>query len=404
MWVLWGVKWLQLKKGYNNMFKEIYKIDKKGKTRIWNVVVDGDTYTVSTGIQGMGQTHNPTTCIGKNIGKKNETTPEQQAIKEATSKRTKQIDRQGYVEDLKDFGQDFSVQLASNYVKTPTKCVKNSTEKMWYQYKLDGLKGYFEDGQMMSRKATVYEKTSDLLIKECKHLHNYLINKFGMVNPIIDGELFINNRFWLEDLNSVIKGGETLSGNDKSDNPFVGFGPDDVKLHICNIYDETIKDKNYEDIIPIIEKCMIDNEYERLNRCKSLEFHFDFLDNYMDMADLREDEGIVIYMNTLYKAGKHDGLWKNKRMQDDEWKITGYKETKTLTEKDGTKVKQFQHICATESGEEFAVRMEGTNLHRQEIGTGKDIGKDLKIRYQGLYKTSKPQFPVGVTTRLKEDI
>ena len=82
------------------MFKEIYKIDKKDNTRVWNVVVEGDTYTVSTGIKDMGQTHNPTKVTGKNIGKKNETTPEQQAIKEATAKRTKQIDRQGYVEDI----------------------------------------------------------------------------------------------------------------------------------------------------------------------------------------------------------------------------------------------------------------------------------------------------------------
>lgn len=386
------------------MFKEIYKIDKKGKTRVWNVVVEGDTYTVSTGIQGMGQTHNPTKCIGKNIGKKNETTPEQQAIKEATSKRTKQIDRQGYVEDLKDFGQNFSVQLASNYVKTPAKCKKNATENMWYQWKLDGLKGYYEDGKMISRKGVEYEKVSQYLLDELAHMKNYLIKYCGMVNPVIDGELFINNRFWLEDLNSVIKGGETLSGNNKDGKSFVKIGPDDVTLHICNIYDETTKDMTYGDIIPILNDALFKNEYERLHLCVSKPFYFAQIEDYMDESEDRNDEGIVIYMDTCYKEGKHDGLWKVKRMEDAEWVITDTKETKTLTEKDGTKVKQFQHVCVTESGEEFAVRMEGTNAHRESIGTGKDIGKLLKIRYQGLYKTGKPQFPVGVTTRLKEDI
>ena len=388
------------------MFKEIYKIDKKGKTRVWNVVVDGDTYTVSTGIKDMGQTHNPTTVKGKNIGKKNETTPEQQAIKEATAKRIKQIDRQGYVEDLKDFGQNFSVQLASNYVKTPTKCVKNSTEKMWYQIKLDGLKGYFEDGKMMSRKAVEYEKVSMYLKNELGHMKAYLIHEHNMINPIIDGELFINERFWLEDLNSIIKGGETLSGNDKDGDRFETIGPENVRFHICNIYDETIKDKTYGDIIPILQHALFTNMQDRhkLHLCVSNPFDFDRIEDYMDDMDDLNQEGIVIYMDTCYKAGKHNGLWKVKRMEDAEWEITGFKETKTLTEKDGTKVKQYQHVCITLNGMKFAVRMEGNNKHRQDIGTGKDIGKLLKIRYQGLYKTTKPVFPVGVVTRLPEDI
>jgi hypothetical protein len=91
-------------------------------------------------------------------------------------------------------------------------------------------------------------------------------------------------------------------------------------------------------------------------------------------------------------------------MQDAEWRIVGTKETKTITEKDGTKVKQFQHVCETKSGVTFAVRMEGTNAHRETIGSGKFVGKLLKIRYQGLYKTGRPQFGVGVTVRLEDDI
>jgi len=276
---------------------------------------------------------------------------------------------------------------------------------MWYQIKLDGLKGYFEDGKMMSRKAVEYEKVSMYLKNELGHMKAYLIHEHNMINPIIDGELFINERFWLEDLNSIIKGGEILSGNNKDGNQFTKVGPEDVMFHVCNIYDDTTKDMIYGDMIPILKDALlINNDYERLFLCVSNPFDFDRIEYHMDeMGDLNQ-EGIVIYMDTCYKEGKHNGLWKCKRMQDAEWKIVGFKETKTLTDTSGNKVKQFQHVCETESGEEFSVRMEGNNKHRESIGSGKDIGKLLKIRYQGLYKTTRPQFPVGVVTRLPEDL
>lgn len=384
------------------MLTPVYKIDKKGNVRKWMVIVEKNEYTVSTGIDGMGMTNSITKCKGKSIGKKNETSPAEQALKEATAKRTKKIDREGYTEDLSTFKQPFSVQLCSNYVQTPAKCVKNATPLMWEQNKLDGLKGYFKGGEMRSRKGVEYEKIHSSLLDKCKAFHDHLVTKYGLKNPVIDGELFINNTFWLEDLNSVIKGGETLSGFDKAGIQFTDIGPEHVNFHVCNVYDETVKDLNYEHIIPLVSQA----RHFDLNYCHSFLFpSFDIIEESMDRATVRDgDEGIVIYMNTPYKAGKHNGVWKVKRMKDAEWRIVGFKKTKTITEKDGTKVRQYQHICETDSGEQFAVRMEGTNAHRETIGSGKYVGQLLKIRYQGLYKTGIPQFGVGVTVRLEEDI
>jgi hypothetical protein len=384
----------------NNMLTPVYKIDKKGNTRIWQVIVNGDSYTVSTGIDGMGMTNSVTKCKGKSIGKKNETTPEQQALKEATAKRTKKIDREGYTENLDTYEQPFSVQLCSNYVKTPAKCIKNATPLMWSQNKLDGLKGYFKSGKMHSRKDTVYEKVHQSLINKCKVFSDHLIKERGMKHPVIDGELFINNKFWLEDLNSIVKGGETLSGFDKAGNMFDYIGPEHVNLHICNVYDDTVKDLNYEDIIPFVAEA----KQFGLHYCQSFPFEFAHTEQDLSKAIDDGDEGIVIYMNRPYKKGKHDGVWKVKNMKDAEWPIVGFKETKTITEKDGTIITQFQHVCATDEGVEFAVRMEGTNKHRETIGTGQYIGKLLKIRYQGLYKSTRPQFPVGVAVRLRDDL
>jgi len=343
-------------------------------------------------------THSYTTCKPKNVGRKNETTAEQQALKEALSKYDKKINREGYTENLDAYEKPFSVQLCSNYSKTPKKCIKNATENMWYQYKLDGLKGYYKDGNIYSRKDIVYTHIDKDLLNECEIVCKYLKLKYDLENPILDGELFISNVFWLEDLNSIVSGGETLTGTNKKEIPFVNIGPKDIEFHLCNVYDDTLKDKTFDEIVPILNN--IKYKKDRIKVCDSYDLNsFDDVDDILEKSLNNHYEGIVIYMDTPYKAGKHDGVWKYKKMKDAEWPIVDFKETKVITEKDGTKVPQFQHVCECKNGERFAVRMEGTNMDRSEIGSGNFIGKLLTIRYQGLLKSGKPQFPVGVSIR-----
>ena len=69
----------------------LHKETKKGKVRFWEIETDGAEVISSYGVL---DTENPKsteyTAVGKNIGHINETTPEEQAEKEAVSKaRTK---------------------------------------------------------------------------------------------------------------------------------------------------------------------------------------------------------------------------------------------------------------------------------------------------------------------------
>ena len=62
----------------------LYKLDSKGKTREWTIRFDANEFWSAQGIVGMKiRQNNPTTCEGKNIGRSNETTPEEQAELEA---------------------------------------------------------------------------------------------------------------------------------------------------------------------------------------------------------------------------------------------------------------------------------------------------------------------------------
>jgi hypothetical protein len=137
-------------------------LDSKGNTRIWGVEVINNTVIVKHGIlDGKIQTKD-TICKAKNIGKSNETTPQEQAILEAQSKWTKQILREDYAENIEDCGKQTRPMLALDYRKVPHR-VNWSVAIM--QPKIDGVRllcGFhwdykdFNEFETMSRKGDSY--------------------------------------------------------------------------------------------------------------------------------------------------------------------------------------------------------------------------------------------------------
>jgi len=101
--------------------KTLYAANKDGSAQQWSVFVDGSTITVEYGKHNGKLQTKQTICESKNVGKVNETTPEQQATLEAESKYRDQI-RKGYVESIDDvsFSTDKTrVMLAQDASKKP---------------------------------------------------------------------------------------------------------------------------------------------------------------------------------------------------------------------------------------------------------------------------------------------
>ena len=81
-------------------FPTLYARGKKKKVLIWNIEVDGGKYRTITGAEGAKQVTSAwTVCEAKNVGRSNETTPEQQAMAEAASKWTAKRDKEHYFEE-----------------------------------------------------------------------------------------------------------------------------------------------------------------------------------------------------------------------------------------------------------------------------------------------------------------
>jgi len=76
----------------------LYKLSSKGALQSWQIQVEGTTIVTTHGqVGGALQVARDTITKGKNEGKKNATTPEQQALAEAEAKWTKQL-KKGYVQ------------------------------------------------------------------------------------------------------------------------------------------------------------------------------------------------------------------------------------------------------------------------------------------------------------------
>lgn len=165
-------------------FPIIYKYSKTGACQQWQIVVDGNKfYTIAGQTGGKLTSSLPTVCIGKNIGKKNETSPEQQALAEAEAKHYDKIEKGHYNETLTEKKNYFEPMLAhvlEDYEKLLF------TVDTYIQPKLDGLCMISQNDTEMSRNGKPYLAVP--------HLHQH--------DTILHGELY-NHKF-KEDFNKIV--------------------------------------------------------------------------------------------------------------------------------------------------------------------------------------------------------
>ena len=97
----------------NTLFKRAVN----GKVNEWTVEVENNCFrTISGYTDGVKTTSEWTCCSGKNLGKKNETTPEQQALAEAQAMWTKKLELGSYesIDDI-DIPKFFNPMLAHKF-------------------------------------------------------------------------------------------------------------------------------------------------------------------------------------------------------------------------------------------------------------------------------------------------
>ena len=163
-----------------------------GAIQTWQMIVDGNKYYSITGQQDGKKIENePTVCEGKNIGKKNETSPSEQAYSEAEAKWDKKS-KTGYTTDVKKIDECTSYvepMLAKKYEDV------DFSFPVYTQPKLDGMR-------CIVRKDGMWSRTGKK-IASAPHIYNALKHLFEEDPSLIfDGEIFCDK--FKNDFNSII--------------------------------------------------------------------------------------------------------------------------------------------------------------------------------------------------------
>jgi DNA ligase-1 len=353
------------------MLETLYENNKMW-TITWYPNKDG-SYSIKTThgqIDGKMIEHIILVKEGKNIGKKNETTIEQQAISQATSDWNKKI-RQGY-----------HTESTTNTIFKPMLAVEykgNIKYPVWVQPKLDGVRCliYLHNGQLtfQSRQNTIYDPFEHLILD----LTN-IINKMPP-NTVLDGELYTHG-LGFEKIVSMVRRAKTKHP--------------EINTLKYTMYDFFIKGDNtlkYEDRLHILKNAYNNEKTIELIETRNATNNI-VLNNYLDYYIEHNYEGIMIRNNALYKEGaRSKDLLKYKKFKDGEFEVVGHHLAKI-----GTPIPIFECKCGEKT---FSVMMKEdlANKNKRMENIAEYYGKLLTVKYQELTNDGIPRFPVGISFR-----
>jgi ATP-dependent DNA ligase len=374
-------------------FPTLYKKTNTDAIQYWKISVDNmpqkdGSYLIVTEY-GQKDTDKPQQTIdvvktGKNIGKKNETTTQEQAYLEAQYKWEKQK-KKGYCETVTQAsaGEVDSIieggilpMLAHTYDKQGHKIVY----PCYAQPKLDGHRciAIAKDG-----KHELWTRTRKK-ITSVPHITEELDRKYPKANWILDGELY-NHKFKndFEHISHLVRQ-EEPDPNHK-----------DVEYHIYDLVSTCGFDQRYM----ILEKHIKDLTYCVLVRTFLVKAQSE-IKGYFNTFVCGGFEGIMLRnIAGGYENKRSYNLQKVKEFNDAEFKVIDIKEGKG---------KLRGHVgafkCVQDDGTEFDVKMSGDTDKLKDYFNDKKLWKDkmLTVQFQGRSKYGIPRFPVGL--RFREDL
>jgi DNA ligase-1 len=372
----------------------LYKKTSTGAIQWWTISVEpGVDFGIIITQYGQVGTENPqetrdVITKGKNVGKKNETTPYQQAVAEADAKHEKQR-KKGYVTtpEAAAAGEvDDAVQggilpmLAHKFTEQGHKIVFPA----YAQPKLDGMRciAIVDEG-----KATLWSRERRPIIS-APHLIEELEHCFPTGRVVLDGELYNHDmKHDFERFMSIVRQKDKVHPDHKMIQYWVYDAPD-------------MTEASWATRLAWLDATLIDNT--GLDYTRAVETRFidepavpDLLAEYRGLGY----EGVMLRNAAgRYLNKRSYDLQKVKEFDDAEFGIVGIAEGRGRLQ---GHVGAF--VCTMPNSDQtFEAKMSGDTGKLKEYWDDHALwtGKMLTVRYQGLTgKNGVPRFPVGVTFR-----
>lgn len=355
--------------------KTLFGFDTKGNVKVWEIKTVGAEIHVSHGRKDGKMQTKVTVAKGKNIGRSNETTPEEQAVLEAVSKVNKQMDKRyrETEEELALLGEAEEAllpMLAHDY----TKVGHRMAYPCHVSPKLDGVRclAIITPGsvEFRTRGGKAYDVPA--------HLFNELqsvLETSGLDKLILDGELYIHG-VSLQNIVSCVKKENEMTK--------------DLEFWIFDVPSEKAWRERYVDLSNIGVDLELTSPLKIVNNinCESEEHARQMLSYFME----RGFEGIMLRNpDGPYQFNyRSPYLMKWKEFQDIEAKVIGIRRDKN----DEGVLK-----CRLQSGVEFECKMVGSHEYRHFDSMMTLVGAWITVKFQQYTDGGAPQFPVGMNVR-----
>ena len=348
----------------------LYKRAVNGKVNEWTVEIGKICFrTISGYTDGVKTTSEWTCCSGKNIGKKNETTPEQQALAEAQAMWTKKLELGSYesISDI-DTPKFFNPMLAHKFEDHKDKI----TYPVFSQPKLDGIRCIVRADGMWSRNGKK--------IISAPHIYEAMKPLFE-ANPdlIFDGELYADK--FANDFNAIC----SLVKKTKPTSADLEKSKEQIQYHIYDLPScsgtftkryRTLSDLNLPECCVCVKTDQIDN----IN---------DLLAYYEDYT-MEGYEGQMIRLDKEYESKRSKSLLKHKSFVDEEYTILD------VVEGEGNKTGMVgSFVFESKTGHIFNSSPKYSWDECKELWKQRQelIGKSATVKYFNLTPDGVPRFP-----------
>lgn len=363
----------------------LYKKTATGAIQLWEISVASNTITTTWGqLGGAMQTATDVITRGKNIGRSNATTPEEQALAEAKARHEKQR-KKGYVAELQaaQRGELDEVikggvlpMLASTWEKRKDKI----EYPVFVQPKLDGHRcvAIFDS----LGKVTLWTRTRKP-ITGLPHIVAAL-EKTGWVEHMFDGELY-SHSLSFEQMTSYIRTPEAKEGHEA------------IQYHVYDLIDgDTSQDLRFMSVGRLF--LHLDPEgpivpvptHKAGSEDKVMSLFASFLEDGYEGAMVRS-------VNGRYENKRSKNLVKVKEFNSSEFEVVDVRAGR------GIMADKAIFVCKV-GDTTFDCKMRGTldSLKKYLANPELAIGKLLEVQYQELTEAGIPRFPVGI--RLRKDL
>lgn len=374
----------RIKEGWNQDETEVilYKDD-----LTWKAELQGDQYSISV---AKGNKPLRVTRVikgkGKNIGKRNEITPEMD-VKSRVLKMVKDLKDAGYTDEKGVQAGSQSTHVSPNpmlAIKLEEVKMEDLPERVWIQPKLDGVRCLIntKTGELWSRghKRYYFDSISDAVVN----------SKITEVDWL-DGELY-SHGLSLQTIASIAKKGK-------------GDDPNKEKIFF-NMYD-CITNEPYSKRFNNLDKILrgIPTQYKKY--FELVETHWidkEEIDDYTTRFINRGYEGAMVRIQGPgYETDRSESLIKVKRFLEDEFEIVGYESEKGDIRKGET---LGTVILKTKDGKKFRAQPNLNAAEKQELWDNREqfLGMMANVKYLAITPKGVPFSPKFLGIRAEQEL